>query len=51
MSQNQAKTAIVTGAAGGIGKELVRRLAERNINVVLVDLKGKLFKLPFKSWD
>lgn len=34
-----AKTAVVTGAAGGIGKELVRRLAERKLNVVLVDLK------------
>ena len=31
-------TAVITGAAGGIGKELARRLAERKINLVLVDL-------------
>lgn len=38
MSQSQAKTAVITGAAGGIGKELARRLAERKLNLVLVDL-------------
>ncbi len=32
------KTAIVTGAAGGIGAALVKRLAGRGINVTLVDL-------------
>ncbi|MGU3470027.1 SDR family NAD(P)-dependent oxidoreductase [Paenibacillus sp. D51F] len=35
----QTKTAVITGAAGGIGKELTRRLAQRNLNLVLVDLK------------
>lgn len=35
----EAKTAIITGAAGGIGKELARRMAERGVNLVLVDLK------------
>ncbi|MCM3785690.1 SDR family oxidoreductase [Neobacillus mesonae] len=49
MSQNQAKTAIVTGAAGGIGKELVRRLAERNINVVLVDLKEEAIQAAIQE--
>ncbi|AIQ52468.1 SDR family NAD(P)-dependent oxidoreductase [Paenibacillus sp. FSL R7-0331] len=38
MSQSQVKTAVITGAAGGIGKELARRLAERKLNLVLVDL-------------
>ncbi|WP_150268329.1 SDR family NAD(P)-dependent oxidoreductase [Paenibacillus tepidiphilus] len=38
MSQTQVKTAVITGAAGGIGKELARRLAERKLNLVLVDL-------------
>ncbi|MFD1138041.1 SDR family NAD(P)-dependent oxidoreductase [Paenibacillus urinalis] len=49
MSQTQAKTAIVTGAAGGIGKELVRRLAERNVNVVLVDLKEEAINATIKD--
>jgi NAD(P)-dependent dehydrogenase (short-subunit alcohol dehydrogenase family) len=39
-----AKTAIITGAAGGIGKELARRLAERKLNLVLVDLKEEAVK-------
>jgi len=32
------KTAIITGAAGGIGQKLAKRLAERGLNLVLVDL-------------
>jgi NAD(P)-dependent dehydrogenase (short-subunit alcohol dehydrogenase family) len=38
MDQITPKTAIVTGAAGGIGAALVKRLADRGLNVVLVDL-------------
>lgn len=38
MSTSYTHTAVITGAAGGIGKELARRLAERKINLVLVDL-------------
>lgn len=34
------RTSIVTGAAGGIGAALVKRLADRGDNVVLVDLDG-----------
>jgi NAD(P)-dependent dehydrogenase (short-subunit alcohol dehydrogenase family) len=33
------KTAIVTGAAGAIGKEIARRLAEEGAKVVITDLK------------
>ncbi|MGN7166132.1 SDR family NAD(P)-dependent oxidoreductase [Paenibacillus cellulositrophicus] len=44
MSQTQTKTAVITGAAGGIGKELARRLAERKLNLVLVDLNEDAVK-------
>jgi meso-butanediol dehydrogenase/(S,S)-butanediol dehydrogenase/diacetyl reductase len=40
MDQITPKTAIVTGAAGGIGAALVKRLADRGLNVVLVDLNA-----------
>ena len=33
------KTAIVTGAAGAIGKEIARRLADEGANIVITDLK------------
>lgn len=38
MTTTDTRTSIVTGAAGGIGAALVKRLAERGDNVVLVDL-------------
>ncbi|MGG0936766.1 SDR family NAD(P)-dependent oxidoreductase [Brevibacillus centrosporus] len=44
MSQTTAKTAVITGAAGGIGKELARRMAERRVNLVLVDLNEDALK-------
>lgn len=44
MNQAQAKTAVITGAAGGIGKELARRMAQRGVNLVLVDLNEDALK-------
>ena len=38
MTTTDTRTSIVTGAAGGTGAALVKRLAERGDNVVLVDL-------------
>jgi meso-butanediol dehydrogenase / (S,S)-butanediol dehydrogenase / diacetyl reductase len=38
------KVVIVTGAAGGIGKEVVRKLANANAKVVLVDLNEEAIK-------
>lgn len=37
--KNNRKVAVVTGAAGGIGKVMVRMLAEAGFTVVAVDLK------------
>ena len=34
------KVAIVTGAAGGIGESVARRLAEEGASVVVVDVQG-----------
>lgn len=49
MSATQVKTAVITGAAGGIGKELARRLAERKLNLVLVDLNEEAVKNVIKE--
>ena len=35
------KYALITGAAGGLGKAFVFELAQKNINVILVDLPQK----------
>lgn len=37
----EGKTAIVTGGATGIGRGIVRRLAEAGANVVIADLRGE----------
>lgn len=44
MSESHVKTAVITGAAGGIGKELARRLSDRKLNLVLVDLNEEAIK-------
>jgi len=36
----EAKTAIITGAAGGVGAALVRRLIDEGANVVAVDIRA-----------
>ena len=36
----EARTAIVTGAAGGVGAALVRRLIDEGANVVAVDIRA-----------
>ncbi|MFJ7678345.1 SDR family NAD(P)-dependent oxidoreductase [Peribacillus sp. NPDC097198] len=44
MVHNYSTTAIVTGAAGGIGKALIKRLAKRELNLVLVDLAEEMLQ-------
>lgn len=44
MARFEGKTVIVTGAAGGIGKEVVRKLANEQAKVVLVDLNEDAIK-------
>lgn len=39
LTQLSGRTAVVTGAAQGLGKAIARRLAEAGANVVLGDLK------------
>lgn len=48
MSESYVKTAVITGAAGGIGKELARRLSDRKLNLVLVDLNEEAIKMLSK---
>ena len=62
MANGNSLTAIVTGAAGGIGRALIKRLVKREINLVLVDLSEevlqemileteRLILRPFKESD
>ena len=41
----KGKNAIVTGACGGMGREISKMLSENNINVLMLDVKspGKTF--------
>ena len=36
----KGKTAIVTGASGGMGLECVKQLDQNNIKVLMLDIKG-----------
>ena len=39
MKEFEGKTAVITGAASGIGKALAKRLAQENMQVVLADIE------------
>lgn len=44
MNRFEGKVIIITGAAGGIGKEIVRKLANEGAKIVLVDLNEEAIK-------
>jgi NAD(P)-dependent dehydrogenase (short-subunit alcohol dehydrogenase family) len=46
MKEFAGKTAVVTGAASGIGKALARRCAQEEMNVVLADMGDILHNRP-----
>ena len=39
MKEFEGKTAVITGAASGIGKALAKRFAQENMQVVLADIE------------
>ena len=45
----EGRTAVITGAAGGIGLEAARRFAEAGMNVVLADVKKEELEVAEKS--
>ena len=54
----KGKTAVITGASGGMGLEMSKKLSQNNISVLMLDLKspGKEFldnnrKCEFKKVD
>ena len=36
----KGKSAIITGASGGMGLEISKRLSENNVSVLMLDLKS-----------
>ncbi|MET8824287.1 SDR family oxidoreductase [Streptomyces sp. NPDC004610] len=46
MTPMEGRTALVTGAGGGIGLAIAKRLSERGVRVVAVDLKERPAELP-----
>ena len=46
MTDLQGKTAIVTGAAVGLGRAYALALAEAGVNLAVCDLRDEVFELP-----
>jgi NAD(P)-dependent dehydrogenase (short-subunit alcohol dehydrogenase family) len=42
---NEHQTAIVTGANSGIGAEIAKKLARKNINIIIHYLNNSIFKV------
>ena len=53
MGRFENKVMIVTGAAGGIGKEIVRKLASEGAKLTLVDLNEEAIQaiMPRRRFD
>ena len=47
--QYKAKWALVTGCSSGIGKAIAQKLAEQELNVVLVSLPDELLDTTHKA--
>jgi NAD(P)-dependent dehydrogenase (short-subunit alcohol dehydrogenase family) len=43
------KTIVVTGAGGGVGRELVKELADRNVKVAAIDINEKALEETLRS--
>ena len=48
MKDFSGKTAVITGAASGIGKGIAKRAVQLGCKVVLADIEGDAF---FPAWD
>ena len=51
MNSIQGKTAIITGAAGGMGKAFAQALYEKGVRLFLTDIKKKRGNSPSFMWE